>query len=441
MQSLLKLLPETARRVNANGSEDDIPLTHVHVGHLLRIRRGEKAPVDGTVIDGNSAIDESMLTGEAIPETKRVSDKLIGATLNTHGALIMRSERVGPSTVLAQIVNMVTQAQRSRAPLQRMADTVTAYFVIRVISIALLTFLGWGFLAQNRMSLVSVKSRLIHNHLKNHAIYILLQSIHSIVTFVLQTRSYGQDKFEEKMNTPFTTSLKRDPIRMVNPPKLNAASSQTEDPFSKIVAIGQSRIITEGTVIHRAGDHFRSVFFLRSGVAKRCLTTEDGREQVLGFPMSGEIIGLEAIDSFVHTTTVICHDHCVLIEIPYHLLEKLAASDHEVAAYLFRAMSSALRDEHGWLATLGLLSSEGRVAAFLMDLSRRFAARGYSSTQFSMRMTRAEIGCFLGLTIETVSRVFSKFQKIGLLNVARKEIEILDPLALKTLAHIQKSLH
>jgi P-type Cu+ transporter len=144
IKSLLKLSPKTARRINADASEDDIPLTHVHVGHLLRIRPGEKVPVDGTVIDGSSAIDESMLTGEPIPVTKRVGDKLIGATLNTHGALIMRSERVGSSTVLAQIVNMVTQAQRSRAPLQRMADTVAGYFVISVMSIALLTFLGWG---------------------------------------------------------------------------------------------------------------------------------------------------------------------------------------------------------------------------------------------------------------------------------------------------------
>jgi CRP/FNR family transcriptional regulator, anaerobic regulatory protein len=243
------------------------------------------------------------------------------------------------------------------------------------------------------------------------------------------------------MNAPSKSSLKRGASSAANSFNLNLMPTEKNDPFSKIVAIGQSRVISEGTTIHRAGDHFRSVFFLRSGVAKRCLITEDGREQVLGFPMSGELIGLEAIDSFVHTTTVISHDHCVLTEIPYESLEKLAARDAEVAAYLFRAMSSALRDEHGWLATLGLLSSEGRVAAFLMDLSRRFAARGYSSNQFSMRMTRAEIGCFLGLTIETVSRVFSKFQKIGLLSVARREIEILDMSALKNLAQVQRSLH
>jgi CRP/FNR family transcriptional regulator, anaerobic regulatory protein len=219
------------------------------------------------------------------------------------------------------------------------------------------------------------------------------------------------------------------------------APLQKIDSFAKIVAIGSSRVVTEGTFIHRAGDHFRSIFLLRSGAAKRSLITEDGREQVLGFPMSGELIGLEAIDSAVHTTSVIAHDLCVLVEIPFNALEKLAAQDREVAGFLFRAMSSALREEHGWLAALGLLSSEGRLAAFLMDLSQRFAARGFSSMRFEMRMTRAEIGCFLGLTIETVSRVFSKFQKIGLLKVARRDVEILDLKSLMVLAQVHKGLH
>jgi CRP/FNR family transcriptional regulator, anaerobic regulatory protein len=225
------------------------------------------------------------------------------------------------------------------------------------------------------------------------------------------------------------------------PSLFEQAALQKIDSFEKIIAIGSSRVVTEGTFIHRAGDHFRSVFFLRSGAAKRSLITEDGREQVLGFPMSGELIGLEAIDAAVHTTSVVAHDLCVLVEIPFEALEKLAAKDREVAGFLFRAMSSALREEHGWLAALGLLSSEGRLAAFLMDLSQRFAARGFSSRRFEMRMTRAEIGCFLGLTIETVSRVFSKFQKIGLLRVARRDVEILDLNSLKTLAQVQKGLN
>lgn len=144
IRSLLGLAPKTARRILPNGSEEDVDLTHVHEGDLLRVRPGEKVPVDGVVTDGSSAVDEAMLTGEPLPVTKRVGDKLIGATLNTSGALVMRAERVGSATVLSQIVLMVAQAQRSRAPMQRMADQVAGYFVLTVIAAALLTLFIWG---------------------------------------------------------------------------------------------------------------------------------------------------------------------------------------------------------------------------------------------------------------------------------------------------------
>jgi Cu+-exporting ATPase len=144
IKSLLGLAPRTARRIAADGTEQDIPLAHVHVGDKLRVRPGEKVPVDGVVVDGSSALDESMLTGEPLPVTKRVGDRLIGATLNTSGALVMQSEHVGSATVLSQIVQMVALAQRSRAPMQRMADVVAGYFVYGVVGAAALTFLGWG---------------------------------------------------------------------------------------------------------------------------------------------------------------------------------------------------------------------------------------------------------------------------------------------------------
>ena len=144
IRSLLGLSPKTARRINADGSETDVPLAQVHVGDTLRVRPGEKVPVDGVVTEGSSAVDESMLTGEPLPVSKRSGDKLIGATLNTSGSLVMRSEKVGAQTVLAQIVQMVAQAQRSKAPLQRMADVVAGYFVIIVVGIALASFIAWG---------------------------------------------------------------------------------------------------------------------------------------------------------------------------------------------------------------------------------------------------------------------------------------------------------
>lgn len=145
IKSLLGLAPKTARRIREDSSEEDIPLTHVHIGDTLRVRPGEKVPVDGAVLEGESAVDESMLTGEPVPVTKRPGDKVIGATINASGSLVMRSEKVGSQTMLSQIVQMVALAQRSRAPMQRLADVVAGYFVTIVVSIAIVTLLGWGF--------------------------------------------------------------------------------------------------------------------------------------------------------------------------------------------------------------------------------------------------------------------------------------------------------
>lgn len=145
IKALLGLAPKTARRLRDDGAEEDIELTHVHVGDRLRVRPGEKMPVDGEVIDGHSNVDESMLTGEPIPVEKTVGSSVIGATLNGTGSLVIRAEKVGSQTVLSQIVQLVAQAQRSRAPMQRMADKVAFWFVLAVLSVALLTFFGWGF--------------------------------------------------------------------------------------------------------------------------------------------------------------------------------------------------------------------------------------------------------------------------------------------------------
>jgi Cu+-exporting ATPase len=144
IKALLGLAPKTARRLRDDGSEEDVELSQVHVGDRLRVRPGEKVPVDGEVIEGRSHIDESMLTGEPMPVEKTVGSAVIGATLNGTGSLVIRAGKVGSQTVLAQIVQMVVQAQRSRAPMQRMADKVAYWFVLAVLSASVITFFVWG---------------------------------------------------------------------------------------------------------------------------------------------------------------------------------------------------------------------------------------------------------------------------------------------------------
>ena len=144
IRALLGLAPKTARRIREDGAEEDVPLDQVQPGDRLRVRPGEKVPVDGVVLEGASAVDESMVTGESIPVEKRPQDRLIGATVNGTGSLVMRAERVGADTLLAQIVQMVAEAQRSRAPIQKLADVVAGYFVPAVVAIAVVTFIVWA---------------------------------------------------------------------------------------------------------------------------------------------------------------------------------------------------------------------------------------------------------------------------------------------------------
>jgi P-type Cu+ transporter len=144
IQALLGLAPKTARRISSDGSEADVPLSEVAVGDLLRVRPGEKIPVDGLVTEGRSSVDESMVSGEPIPVEKLAGAKVVGGTINGTGSLMMRAERVGADTLLAQIVKMVSEAQRTRAPIQRLADRVASYFVPAVLTVAVITFVVWA---------------------------------------------------------------------------------------------------------------------------------------------------------------------------------------------------------------------------------------------------------------------------------------------------------
>ena len=144
IRALLNLAPRTARRITADGDDEEIPLDRIHPGDLLRVRPGDGVPVDGIIQEGSSAVDESMVTGESMPVSKRAGDRVIGGTVNGTGAFVFRADRVGPETVLARIVAMVAEAQRSRAPIQRLADVVAGWFVPAVIAVALVAFAAWA---------------------------------------------------------------------------------------------------------------------------------------------------------------------------------------------------------------------------------------------------------------------------------------------------------
>jgi Cu+-exporting ATPase len=144
IRALLGLAPKTARRIDENGAEEDVPLEHIQIGERLRVRPGEKVPVDGIVVEGRSAVDESLVTGEPMPVTKEPGSRVVGGTVNGNGTLILRAEKVGSDTLLARIVQMVAQAQRSRAPIQRLADRVSAWFVPIVVLVAVVTFVVWA---------------------------------------------------------------------------------------------------------------------------------------------------------------------------------------------------------------------------------------------------------------------------------------------------------
>jgi Cu+-exporting ATPase len=152
IRQLLRLAPKTARRLREDGTEEDVPLDVVAVGDRLRVRPGETIPVDGVVLDGSSSVDESMISGEPIPVEKMSGSRLVGGTVNGTGGLILRAERVGSETLLARIVRMVSEAQRSRAPIQRLADVVSGYFVPAVVLVAAITFAVWALVGPSRAS-------------------------------------------------------------------------------------------------------------------------------------------------------------------------------------------------------------------------------------------------------------------------------------------------
>jgi len=193
------------------------------------------------------------------------------------------------------------------------------------------------------------------------------------------------------------------------------------------------RRVKRGDTLYRSGDAFNSLYAVRSGFFKSSMLLEDGRDQVTGFHMPGEILGMDGIGQEIHTCGAIALEDSEVCVIPYARLEELGQEVPQLARQFHKVMSREIVRDQGVMMLLGSMRAEERLAAFLMNLSQRFRARGYSSSEFHLRMTREEIGSYLGLKLETVSRIFSRFQEEGLISVQQKHIRILETEKLKQL--------
>jgi CRP/FNR family transcriptional regulator len=193
------------------------------------------------------------------------------------------------------------------------------------------------------------------------------------------------------------------------------------------------RRLRRGTGLYHAGEPLAGLFAIRSGFMKSCVLHDDGREQVAGFHMAGDLLGLDAIGSGNHTCDTVALEDTEVCEIPFTSLEQLSREMPSLQHQLHRIMSREIVRDHGVMLLLGSMSAGERLAAFLLNLSQRFAARGYSPSEFRLRMTREELGSYLGLKLETVSRTLSSFHERGLIEVRQKQVRIVDFPGLKAL--------
>jgi CRP/FNR family transcriptional regulator len=184
------------------------------------------------------------------------------------------------------------------------------------------------------------------------------------------------------------------------------------------------RSVKRGDYLYRAGTELQSLYAIRTGFMKSCVLHDDGREQVAGFHMMGDLLGLDAISSNRHTCDTVALEDSDVCDIPFHSLETLSREIPSLQRHFHRMLSREIVRDHGVMLLLGSMRAEERLAAFLLNLSQRFAVRGYSPTEFNLRMTREEIGSYLGLKLETISRVLSRFQEEGLIDVRNKHIKI-----------------
>ena len=191
------------------------------------------------------------------------------------------------------------------------------------------------------------------------------------------------------------------------------------------------RTVQRGSALFRAGDGFQSLYAVRTGFFKTCIAAEDGRDQVTGFQMAGELLGLDGIGTERHTCDAVALEDSQVCVIPFGQLEEMSRELGDLQRQLHRIMSREIVHDHGVMLLLGSMRAEERLAAFVLNLTKRLQMRGFSASALVLRMTREEIGSYLGLKLETVSRTFSKFQEEGLLEVRQRQIRVLDADALQ----------
>lgn len=205
------------------------------------------------------------------------------------------------------------------------------------------------------------------------------------------------------------------------------------DEYARLDAlICSTRTVRRGETLYRCGDAFQSLYAVRSGCFKTVLMHRDGHEQVTGFQLAGDALGLDGVSSDRHSCDAIALEDSVVCIIPFDMLEMLCREVRSIQHHVHRLMSSEIVRESSLMMLLGTMTAEQRLAAFLLNISTRMKARGYSPAQFVLRMTREEIGSYLGLKLETVSRMFSKLQKMGVVDARGKDVRILDQAALES---------
>ena len=240
--------------------------------------------------------------------------------------------------------------------------------------------------------------------------------------------------------TPATTRVKPQAFKVAcsscNLRELCLPVGLTQDDLERMdTLVATRRSVARGDMLFRTGDEFQSLYAVRTGFFKTCVSSEDGRDQVTGFQMAGELLGLDGISSDRHSCDAVALEDSQVCVIPFGQLEELSREFTDLQRQFNKIMSREIVRDHGVMLLLGSMRAEERLAAFLLNLTQRLQARGFSPSALILRMTREEIGSYLGLKLETVSRTFSKFQDDGLLEVKQRQIRILNQAGLSTLVN------